>query len=144
MKILLALALLPLSALADTDVRCTSANVHYNLIGSHGGIIQEGGGLTIVANGVLHTVIDTRIDSVDVSQPGKVIATVTTLNQDGEEDADSGKATVELDVNNRHDGNPGQNAHGAGLIHIIKNPPQHPSNIRFQPDYNLTGCVGSI
>jgi hypothetical protein len=143
MKYMIAFLLLPLSASAATDVRCTSANVRYNLVGSRGGITQEGSVLTIVANGILHLVIDARVDSV-VQAGGKVTASVTTLNQEGEEDADSGKATVELDVNNRHDGKPGQNAHGAGLIHIIKNPPQHPSNIRFMPDYELTGCVGTI
>lgn len=140
----LALVLAPLSALADTDVRCQSGGVYYNLIGSNGGITQASATLTIVANGILHTVIDTRIDSVDVSQNDKVIANVTTLNQDGEEDADSGKAVIELAVNARHDDQPGQFAHGEGHIHLSKYPPPHPANIRFRPDYDLTGCVGTV
>ena len=143
MKLLLALALLPLSSLASTDVRCTGDSVRYNLIGSNDGITQEGSTITIVANGVLHTVIDARVDSVEVTAD-KVTASVTTLNPEGQEDADSGKATIELDVNAPHNGENGLNAHGAGHIHLIKNPPRHPRNIIFQPDYELTGCVGSV
>jgi len=146
MKTLLALLAFtaPLSAFADTNVVCRDANVTFNIIAGRGGLAYEGAIVTIVANGVLHTVIDAQVDSVDTSQAGKVIVAVTTLDQDGQVTDDSGKATIELAVNARHDGQPGLNANGAGLIKIVKNPPLHPSNIIFRPQYALVGCAGTV
>ncbi|MGZ3650511.1 MAG: hypothetical protein ACXWSC_04925 [Bdellovibrionota bacterium] len=123
---------------------CREANVKFNIIAGRGGIAYQGAIVTIVANGVLHTVIDAQVDSVDTSQPGKVIAAVTTLDQDGQVTDDSGKATIELAVNARSDGKPGLNANGAGSIKIQKNPPEHPAGIIFRPEYPLNSCVGSV
>ena len=143
-SLLIALILAPLAAHAEgTNVRCSDASVTYNII-SRGSFATEGTIVTIVANGILHTVIDSRVDSVDLSQPGKILVALTTINADGIADNDSGKATLELEVNDKHDGEPGQNANGKGHIHILKNPPRHPDNIIFRPDYDLENCVGTI
>jgi len=146
MKTLLALLALtaPSAFAADTNVVCRDANVTFNIIAGRGGLTYQGTIVTIVANGVLHTVIDAQVDTVDTSQPGKVIVAVTTLDQDGQVTDDSGKATIELAVNARHDGQPGLNANGAALIKILKNPPEHPAGIIFRPQYPLTGCVGTV
>jgi hypothetical protein len=134
MKTLIALATLfaPLAANATTNLTCQGPRrVTFHLLADGNGIATQGAIVTIVANGVLHTVIDAVVDGVDTSHPNKVIVAVTTIDKDGQTSPDSGKARIELGDRN-------------GVIHVDKNPPNFPSNLIPLKDYVLRDCIGTL
>jgi hypothetical protein len=151
-RLILALALmLPLTASAlETGgaLTCELANggqVTFHLISGRGGLTQEGAKLTIVANGILHTVLDTVITKVNPAR-GRLDVDVKTLNARGETDANSGEANISVALQM----NPDDTIRGIGdnaVITLTKqpvDPPFVPGNIRFQDKYELTGCKGTL
>lgn len=119
--------------------------VKFHLISGRGGLAHEGAKLTIVANGVLHTVLDTVVTTVKPSR-GSLLVDVKTLNAEGEVDANSGEATVEIAlIMNPDDTIKGIGDHGKiTLTKAPVNAPLVPRNIRFQDVYELAGCKGTL
>lgn len=152
--LLLALALLsPLTSSAFASetggaLTCELANsgqVTFHLISGRGGLSHEGAKLTIVANGVLHTVLDTVVTTVKPSR-GSLLVDVKTLNAEGEVDANSGESTVEIAlIVNPDDTIRGIGDHGTiTLTKAPVNAPLVPRNIRFQDAYELVDCKGTL
>jgi len=122
-----------------------NSSVVFHLISGIGGLDREGSRLTIVANGVLHTVIDTVVTKVNPAR-GAISVDVVTLNAQGVPDENSGTATVGIDLKVLpNDGTDGLS--GTAHIKLTKQPvnaPLVPSNIQFQEEYELVNCVGSL
>jgi hypothetical protein len=143
--LIIALSLLsPLASQAATNVVCQSTGNGGPLevkITSAQGLEVPSSVVTFEANGILQTVFQTIVGEVLTQKESLVAARVSTLNDEGQVDQNSGIAKVELAAIAVF--GEGRKALGTGKITFEKMPPRR-GMLRLRQTYDLTGCTGEI
>lgn len=136
-------ALTPLASQAATDITCKSQGMGSELtikITASEGLGSPKARVVFDAQGMLHTVFQTEVDEVLRLEGNQVGVRVSTLNEQGAVDQNSGIATLVLDTKPfYHD----LFAAGTGSIRFEKMPVvQGP--LRLLREYALTDCKGIV
>jgi len=136
--LILATALLPLTAGAATHLKCDSSPVSFS-IDSDGSILTQNMKLTIVASGIQDTTYAAQVDIVESALAPLAVTNITTLDSTGKENPNSSiHARIEIPLTDTGAINPSAGA----KIQITKLPPIHP--IRMRTRYYLSNCTGTI
>jgi hypothetical protein len=146
MKTLLALTTLlaPLAAHAATAITCASQGTGGDLaitISAPAGLERPGSSLTIHAKGILDTTFSAVVDKIAADDDSRLVLDVTTLAEGGAINANSGQATITLEL--RKGPYDMRQAKGNGAIDLVK-PPKVKPPLRLLPHYDLHGCQGLL